>query len=51
MKSSKVCVMKGRTGSNVTTSVLDRSPIFPGSHDVQLRLFFIRSTAIPFPVR
>ena len=27
------------------------SPIFPGSHAVQLRLFYIHSTAIPFPVR
>ena len=43
--------MMGRRGENVTTSVFDRSLIFPGSQDVQLRLFHIRSTAILFPVR
>ena len=43
--------MAGRTGQNVTASVLGQGPIFPCSHDVHLSLFYIRSTAIPFPVR
>ena len=51
MKSSKVCMMTDRTGWKVTASVMGNSRIFPGSHNVQLRLFYIHSTAIPCPVR